>query len=170
MILANHQNRFARAGHAVALTLGASLLLSACAQPVLSRVPTLVGEARDNEVAAYANHRGRRVRVSGTIVSTGLRDTAELYVRHSYAPIGVPFSAGTSVGSERHVKYPFLYISDGTDAGPDLLLCYFLPDEIDQVARVSKNQVVTVVGMFQGYAPLEQGLQVILNRCEIEQP
>ena len=145
---------------------GARIVATACfaAQAALSCAPppatvaNLTSEARANELAAYANYRGSRLRVVGRVVSMGLRGARKA----AASPRDVPGECDAS---------PFVYLADPTHRTADVALCYFQPDDLEQVASITPNQEVTVSCSFQGFAPLGRGgMQVILHSCTLEDP
>lgn len=130
---------------------------ASCAPPPAS-VSALTSEARANELAAYANYRGSRLRVVGRVVSMGLRGARK------------PAASPRDVPSERDAA-PFVYLADPARRTADVALCWFSPDDLEQVSSITPNQEITVSCSFQAFAPMGRGaMQVVLHTCTLEDP
>jgi hypothetical protein len=140
----------------VGLALG--LGLSACA-PATSRIAALAAEGRANLLRAHAAHRDEEMRVEGVVLEAGLKnvETVEGYRTNS----------AMWTAREGTVRYPYLVARDpGHDATAGELLCFFDPEEIDDVAALSPGDQVTVRGTFQEFSA--KGGRVVLNACMLE--
>ncbi|MCC6903964.1 MAG: hypothetical protein IT377_33660 [Polyangiaceae bacterium] len=137
----------------------------ACASVRQTEIAPLVAEGKASELAAVAKHRGERLRVTGLVVSSGLRSVNQTVVKHG--PEVFPGAPSQSVASTQSVQHPYLYVADPNDrAKGALLLCYFRPEQLDVVALIVPGTRVELTGMFQGY---DQGATlVVLNTCDVE--
>jgi hypothetical protein len=136
--------------------------LTACAPPPVLKVSSLNQEARSNELAAVAAHRGERLRVTGVVTGMGFKK-----VRSVYGEAGPPVFGVVEVEmSERQTAYPYLYAQDPAvgDAGGQLL-CFFEPDDLDEVSQVAKGSAIVVDGDFQEYS--RGGTLVVLRNCKL---
>jgi hypothetical protein len=59
-----------------------------------------------------------------------------------------------------------LYAQDAQHPGGGQLLCFFDPDELKHVARITEGMHVAVEGLFQQFS--DRGSTLVLNHCELD--
>jgi hypothetical protein len=137
--------------------IGALWLLAGCA-PLSATVDGLTREGRSNELKAIAKYRQKRVRVSGTIESVGVRKVEEVVASRTVSG---------ATGSTRRVPYPYVNLVGRHSKHGDHAVCYFTPYQADTVGGLKPGSAVTLECEFQEYDEKSDHLEVILNRCVV---
>jgi hypothetical protein len=146
------------------------LWLGACASTTTSQIASLTAEGRANPLRAHAAHRKEQVRVEALVVSTGLKnvDTIKGNTDAVSADMGpVTLTSGGFTARKGATRFPYLIARDPNSSQAEgELLCFFDPEDIDQVATLDPGSRITLQGRFQEYS--KGGARVVLNMCEIE--
>jgi hypothetical protein len=152
------QSRRSSARRVLLLALGFSGVLG-CAGPI-SNIAPLTLEARENEVAAYANYRNKILRVRGVVLRTGIDHFTSIVAR------GHP--AWGMTAREQLESYPFVLLQDAQAPSPDLLKCSFHDSHATEVGNLRPGMTVVLTGQLLQYIHDSEGLILALGGCELD--
>jgi hypothetical protein len=150
-------------GRLTLLLLAGGPLGCATARPAQDVVP-LLGEARQNEVAAYAKYHKDDIGVKGVVLETGLDQFSQTVASgFGWAP-----GWGSVTAHQEQVIYPYVVIGAGVGQARDVVKCYFGQDESETVGGIARGEPITVQGRFHQYVHLGEALMLVLGGCRIE--
>ena len=149
------------AGRAVLLI---PLLFCSCATAPPSHVATLLSEARQNEVAAYAKNRDRTLRVAGVVLQTGM-DPFNRVVVDGYGYGGWAMSLSARDELEH---YPYALMGDARNPSPDMLKCLFPIADVELVGKLLPGMQVTLSGYFHQYVHDQERVILVLSNCSLD--
>lgn len=163
-------------GHAIAILAGSmkALLALFVATLVTGCVPTmqadaLLNEVRNNQIAALDAYEGKKIRVTGTIEATGLKNVNETITEGSVtgANVGDIFVGGTESTSRTETRQvPFVSLkSDGGTAGN--VVCFFSDDNRSVAAKLRADQMTTVQGTVYRVKGSAKYAIVQMNDCDV---
>jgi hypothetical protein len=135
-----------------------------CVSTPVRDVSSLLDEARQNEVAAYAKHRESYVGVVGVVLKTGLDQFSQLALSGSgWGPAWANVTAQEDI-----ITFPYVVLGGSRGDSRDVVKCYFGKDDADKVGRIARGACLTVHGRFLQYVHVGKVLALVLDSCRAE--
>ena len=141
-----------------------TLASGACATAPPRSVAPLLGEARQNEVAAYAKNRDQSLRVAGVVLQTGL----DVYSRVVVDGYGYGGWAMSLSARDQLEHYPYALVGDDRNPSPDMLKCLFSTEDADLVGKLLPGMKVVLNGRFFQYVHDQGRVILVLSSCSID--
>lgn len=143
----------------------ATCLLACAPTTPAVHVGAMLQDVRTNELAALAKYKDTRLLLGGVVLASGARRVEKLRAEHSYPSVWGGWSSELKSTAEH---YPYVYIAGPDGPGQGVVLCYFSPDDVEQVSLLTRGTNVEVSGVFQEPAHTSRGLEVVFYACEVE--
>lgn len=136
------------------------LLLQGCGAKSVE-LDRLIHDGRDNEVRAVAKYQKRRIQVTGTVAEVGMTKVERFSATHTAYSRWLATSK-VHRGLENH---PYVVLKSSAGDSEDSLVCYFDPDDVDEVSEFTDGSEVTLEGKFQEYSEDEGVMMAVLREC-----
>jgi hypothetical protein len=139
--------------------------LVGCSSAIRVSVGTLTAEGRYNTLAAVSRYDGERLRVTGVLQATGVKNVSQTQAEH-YG-YGIEPFATTSVEKTENVPYPYFILFDPNAPQQGVVVCYFLRQDLEDISGLRRGLLVTVEGRFQQFANEQGRFETVLNHCRL---
>jgi hypothetical protein len=135
------------------------LLAQGCAS--IPHVPTseVVRRYDENPVAAYLDYRGKTLTVSGTVAQIRLVPRESMKIHESGTVVGPLLSSSSHVSVERDDVAAVTLQPEGR------VLCYFEPNELDDVSKMKVGQTLTTTCQFLQYQGEARHAVAVFGYC-----
>lgn len=139
-------NRLSVAGILVGLSWGCA---GAAHYPT---VGTVVGDAREDQLAFATKYQEKGIAFRGTVQKKGLKASTATGFDFSAYGIGQPGTGVVVSGTARklNVNYGYVFVGEGTDE-KSRALCLFEPSDLKQAAALNVGQLATFTCLFSKF-------------------
>lgn len=129
-------------------------LLGGCAGAAhYPTVGTVVGDAREDQLAFATKYQEKGLAFRGTVQKKGLKASTATgfdFSANGLGPAGGGLVIGSGTARKLNVNYGYVFVGEGTDE-KSRALCLFEPSELKEAAALDVGQVATFTCLFSKF-------------------